>query len=186
MLPSSVSGNASGGWSAGAFYDEAGFTGGAVSPQPWETLHRYWVSKWVDGRPPGLRDIDPIIDIPRLVANLVLIDVRADGYWYRLIGSTNVERWGMDPTGKPVRDNGPLAKIKSIWSDVYDLVVCDQKPRMIVSRMSAGASAKHIILVMALTDESGKTNCLLIGVFYEGDFKRGTQIEDVVVHEVAS
>jgi hypothetical protein len=65
----------------------------------WRQLYQYWQSKWVDGRPPSRADIDPIVDIPQLTKNLVLIDARND-FIYRLVGSEIVERHGLDMTGR--------------------------------------------------------------------------------------
>jgi hypothetical protein len=41
----------------------------------WKELYRWWLSKRVDGRPPSRRDVDPLPDLPRLVANLMLLAV---------------------------------------------------------------------------------------------------------------
>ena len=55
--------------------------------EPWRQLYRYWQSKHVEGRPPSRADIDPITEIPRLVANLMLIDSVGDDFIYRFVGT---------------------------------------------------------------------------------------------------
>lgn len=53
-------------------------------------LFEYWVSK-KDGRDiPDRRDLDPLTEIPRLLANVWLLDIEEDPrqYRYRLLGSS--------------------------------------------------------------------------------------------------
>lgn len=151
----------------------------------WRELFEYWKSKQSAGDcPPARRDLDPIVDIPRLAGNLVLIDVRPDGYWYRLVGTTNTAFWGEDPTGRQLGSSNRLPRATSGWRDAYDLVSQDGKPRMIVSRMSPGGSAKHILVVLPLSEANGRVDCLLIGAFYEGDFRYGEQIEGLLTQEL--
>jgi hypothetical protein len=78
MTPSSTSGAFTGARGHAAPHAPADSVG-SPPVQPWETLYRYWCSKCVDGHPPAFKNVDPVIDIPRLAANLVLIDVRPDG-----------------------------------------------------------------------------------------------------------
>jgi hypothetical protein len=37
----------------------------------WKELPVYWQANHVDGRPPSRQDIDPAVDLPHLVANLL-------------------------------------------------------------------------------------------------------------------
>src|SRR5580693_6483338 len=87
---------------------------GGISPaqygmEPWQELLAYWRGKHVDGRPPARRDIDPVIDIPKLVANLMLADVLEGGYRYRLGGSAIVARHNQELTGR-MAGNSPLIR----------------------------------------------------------------------------
>jgi hypothetical protein len=151
----------------------------------WRELFDYWKSKQhADGRPPSRRDLDPIVDIPHLAGNLILFDVRPDGYRYRLIGSANTIRWGEDLTGKMLGSGLRPPRVVPGWRAVYDMVSQDRKPRIVISRMKAGDQTKHILVVMPLSDDAGAIDCLLVGVFYEGDFRRGEQIEGLLTQEI--
>lgn len=75
-----------------------------------QQIYAYWVARCRDGRLPRRADIDPV-DIPRLLSNIMLIDVVPDAgrpnarnYIYRLVGTREVELRGNDPTGKSVAD----------------------------------------------------------------------------------
>lgn len=64
-------------------------------------IHDYWTTKRGQRRMPSRRDIDPT-EIPRLLSNLMLIDVSRDPFrfGYRLIGTNVVDATGENRTGK--------------------------------------------------------------------------------------
>src|SRR5882724_9732666 len=66
-----------------------------------EALLVYWRQQRRGRAMPRRRDIDPI-DIPKLLANLQLVDVVDGGarFRYRLIGTASVAAFGTDATGK--------------------------------------------------------------------------------------
>ena len=71
------------------------------------TIFAYWDGKR-RGRPmPARRDLDPVLDIPRLLPNLMLVDVHRSPFrlTYRLVGTGEVEYRGGDPTGKDVAEH---------------------------------------------------------------------------------
>jgi hypothetical protein len=147
-----------------------------------EKLYKYWLSKCVDGRPPSRQDIDPPIEIPELCANLLLFDVMPDGYRFRLVGSENTLRWGVELTGRRIIP-GSTRVVRDFLIPLYDQVAADWKPRTIVARMARGSSAKYLLLIMPLVDRTGKTECLFGGSFYEGDYDRNA-IEDMISEAV--
>src|SRR5271156_2056708 len=83
--------------------------------EPWRQLHRYWLSKHVDGRPPARADIDPITEIPRLVANLMIIDAVGADFVYRFVGTEVVTQTGEDMTGQRVGLSRKYGSIRSTW-----------------------------------------------------------------------
>jgi len=43
--------------------------------EAWKQLYEYWLSKHVGGRPPARHELDPPVDVPRLIPNIMLIDL---------------------------------------------------------------------------------------------------------------
>lgn len=79
------------------------------------SLFDYWQSKLRGRRLPDRADIDPI-EIPKLLPNLVLVDVlpgRPDCFRYRLIGTGIVRVFGRDMTGRTT-DDIPNPKLKKL------------------------------------------------------------------------
>jgi hypothetical protein len=79
---------------------------GAGSTHPFESaelneIYAYWLAKKGERRMPSRRDLDPT-EIPRLLRNLMLIDVSRDPFrfGYRLIGTNVVDATGENRTGK--------------------------------------------------------------------------------------
>jgi hypothetical protein len=64
-------------------------------------IYGYWLAKRRQRRMPSRRDIDPT-DIPKLLPNIMLIDVARDPFRfrYRLIGTNVVDATGENRTGK--------------------------------------------------------------------------------------
>ncbi len=72
-------------------------------------LWDYWVGVYANvGRPPRRSDIDPI-DIPRLLANLWLIDWEASSgrFRYRLVGTAVTKARNTDATGRYLDEDFP-------------------------------------------------------------------------------
>lgn len=64
----------------------------------------YWQSKHRGDRPPRKKDLDPVIDIPRVVPHLVLVEKHGapPTLTYRLVGGWLVEICGCNLTGRSV------------------------------------------------------------------------------------
>jgi hypothetical protein len=71
-------------------------------------LWRYWNACRGRRTMPGRKDLDPV-DIPRLLANLILVDVGAepDDLRYRLAGTEVVRLFGIELTGRTVGTGMP-------------------------------------------------------------------------------
>ncbi|MFM7344190.1 MAG: PAS domain-containing protein [Tagaea sp.] len=65
-------------------------------------------------------------DIPRLLGNLVLLDRRADSYFYRLVGSNIAGQHGRDLTGRGLAE-WPAPNAATIRAQ-YDRVLADRAP----------------------------------------------------------
>jgi hypothetical protein len=139
--------------------------------EPWKELLEYWRKRHVNGRPPGRKDIDPAVDIPRLAANLLIADVVPEGYRYRLVGSAIVERHGEDMTGKLAGGSKFLERVSKELIANYDVVRNLRKPRMTVSGATSNDHSSAVTLILPLVGEDGNTEMLLIGVFYDRRFE---------------
>lgn len=85
---------------AGTAPNAAGF-GDALTSARLRALRDYWLELRGDRQMPSRQDIDPI-DIPHLLAHLVLVDVFSDPlrFRYRLIGTEITRLVGRDATGR--------------------------------------------------------------------------------------
>jgi hypothetical protein len=157
----------------------------APNRDSWEELYRYWLSKHVAGRPPARADIDPVIDIPNFLSNLMIIDILPEGFRYRLVGTDITERFGGELTGRAVGSSSMPANARAEWTNALNLVRSEQKPRLLVSRLPADVEANHIMLVLPLVAPSGVTERILVGIFFNNrDFRPGFQSEGLVVTEL--
>lgn len=139
--------------------------------EPWKELLEYWRAKHVDGRPPGRKDIDPAIDIPRLAANLLIADIVPEGYRYRLVGSAIVERHQEDMTGKLAGTSKFLERVRRELIANYDAVRTLQRPKMMNSGAAATDHSSAVTIILPLLGQNGDTEMLLIGVFYDRRFE---------------
>lgn len=79
------------------------------------SLFDYWQSKMRGRQMPDRADIDPI-EIPKLLPNIVLIDIlpdRPDCFRYRLVGTEIVRVFGREMTGRTT-DDIPDPKLKKL------------------------------------------------------------------------
>jgi hypothetical protein len=154
-----------------------------MSEWHWKQLYQYWLSKHVDGHAPARGDIDPIIDIPHLAKNLMLLDAR-DKFTYRLVGSEVVDRHGFNMTGRKSGSSGKEAKAISEWMAALDYVSSALKPRLLVSRIGNDEVARNVMILLPLADKQGQIEMVLVGSFYNEHFTRGTRIADMVAQEI--
>jgi hypothetical protein len=154
-----------------------------MSERHWKQLYQYWLSKHAGGLIPSRADIDPIIDIPHLAKNLILLDARGD-FTYRLVGSEVVERHGFDMTGRPSGSSGGESKVVTEWMATLKYVSRELKPRLLVSRIGNDEVARNVMILLPLADREGRIEMVLVGSFYNEHFKRGTHIADMVAQEV--
>jgi hypothetical protein len=151
----------------------------------WEDLYRYWRSKHVGGRSPAREDIDPPTEIPHLAATLMIIDVLAEGYQYRLVGSALRDRLGAELTGKPVGASNQSEGIRSEWTRLLDLVRGDGKPRMLIGPTPVDGSLTNLVLVLPLINRAGNVEQLLGGAFFSDQyFAPGSAFGNVVIREI--
>jgi hypothetical protein len=149
--------------------------------EPWKELLVYWQAKHVDGRPPSRRDIDPAVDLPHLVANLLIADVIPEGYRYRLVGSAVVERHKQEMTGKLAGSSQFMQRVKPQLFENYDAVRTEQAPRLVKTGVAAADYARAETIILPLVARTGETEMLLVGVFYDRRFDAIDHIDYLTV-----
>jgi hypothetical protein len=143
----------------------------------WRALHGYWSAKRSNGRLPGRRDIDPIIDIPRLVANLVLLDAPEGDFRYRVVG-TKIDQITQRPiTGRKVAEawwgNDPGG---SEWRVALSNTAQRQRPSLYMTMFPYGIDVRCVALLLPLVDSTGRTDQILVGAFWDGFLPPGTPL----------
>ena len=136
--------------------------------EPWKALHRYWLLRHRDGRPPARKDVDPLIEIPSLVANLVLLEPVDGSYRYRLVGTEVVKRTGMEMTGKMIGLTVTAPGMRDQWRLALDNVSETRKPQLFLSKMPEGVTARYVTLMLPLVSAAGVTEMILAGIFFDG------------------
>lgn len=94
-----------------------------------ELGEEYWTSKSTPDRLPGRADIDPL-DIPSLLPQVVLLDVRRDpwDFRFRLIGTNVVYHLAKDLTGSWMTEVGHMAPPSRIYDSCVE-VASSGKPK---------------------------------------------------------
>ncbi|HTJ65145.1 MAG TPA: PAS domain-containing protein [Alphaproteobacteria bacterium] len=161
-------------------------SGEAQETEPWRELHRYWLAKHVDGRPPARGDLDPVIEIPRLVANLMILEVVPGGYEYRLVGSEIVAAAGVDLTNKRAGTGLRFATVAAAWLDALDFVKTNRTPRLLYSHLGTEIPAINTLLLLPLHTPDGEKTKILGALFRQGAFDPALKVENLSVREVPS
>jgi hypothetical protein len=139
-----------------------------MNKEPWKELHRYWLLKHREGRPPSRKDLDPLIEIPSLVANVVLLTLEDGSYRYTLVGSEVVRRTGVDMTGRMIGLTITAPEMRNQWRAALDTVSREQKPQLFLSKMPEGVTARYVTIMLPLVAPSGATEKILAGLFFDG------------------
>ena len=150
-----------------------------MNEDPWKRLHRYWLLKHRDGRPPSRKDLDPLIEIPTLVSNLVLLNVEGDSYRYRLVGTEVAKRAGTDMTGQMIGLSITAPELRDQWRTALDAVSADQKPQLFLSRMPEGVTARYVTIMLPLAAPSGATEMIMVGLFFDGHMPAGKRVPGI-------
>ena len=66
---------------------------------------------------------------------------------------------------------------------VYREVAVTQSPQLVVARSRFSGLIQYVMIALPLVKRFGETECVLAASFYEGDFKRGTELDGVVTQE---
>lgn len=149
--------------------------------EAWKQLYDYWLSKHVAGRPPSRNDLDPPVDVPRLIPNIMLIDVDGDVLRYRLVGTAIWGRYGFDLTGTTIEARNPA---EAEWRGTLKTVCHDKVARLITSPVDGHADRLHVAVAMPLYSEDHAAGRILAGTFFAQEFGPNPRIGLVTVKEL--
>jgi hypothetical protein len=131
-----------------------------------EQAYEYWRRKAAGRQLPRRRDIDPV-EIPKLLADVMLVDVEPDGrYRYRLIGTENTQAHGMKATGRYLDEVLPGREYRNHVLALYDEAV--QKKQALYSEClflspERLAPERHTkVLFMPLSEDGETVNMVFV------------------------
>ena len=157
---------------------------GSQEAEPWRELYRYWLSKSVDGRPPARGDLDPVTEIPHLVAHLMILEVMPDGYEYRLVGTEIVALTGIDLTNKRAGTAQRFAAVFDPWLAALDYVRTNCAPRLLFSRLGTEIPSTNTVLLLPLHPAEGEKMKILGALFRQGTFDPDLSVENLSIREI--
>jgi hypothetical protein len=152
----------------------------------------YWRGKAATRPMPSRADIDPA-EIPKLLADIMLVDVPADGrYRYRLIGTGNAQEHGINATGRALDEVLPGAEYKAHVLSLYDECVRSRRPLysecLFMTPRHRMAERHTKVLFLPLSEDGESVNMVLVAqVFFYIDqaMRRRHFIEPRPYEEIA-
>jgi hypothetical protein len=149
----------------------------------------YWQRQSAGKAMPGRSDIDPT-DIPKLLPNVMLVEVLASGrYRYRLIGTENDKAHGVNATGQYLDEVLPGPEYRTHVLELYDECVRSRRAlysECLFSSPQQQAPERHRKVLFLPLSEDGETvnQVLVIQVFlYIDDATRQRHFIDARPYE---
>ena len=138
----------------------------------WRKLYYYWLDHHVSGRPPSRADIDPPLEIPGLLPNLMLVGVEPAGFRTRLAGSELTCRAGIDRTGQiidPARSSsGRGYEFVALLSKVVET----RSPVLYRVGASDRNAIGAMVLLLPVVGANDTVEIVLGGIFYDPGITR--------------
>ena len=128
-----------------------------------EAAYSYWLRQ-AAGRPmPRRGDMDPT-EIPKLLRDIMLVDVLPDGrYRYRLIGTANAQAQGVSATGRYLDEVLPGDEYKAHVLRLYDECVRERRALYSECFFLSAAPARHTkVLFMPLSEDGEAVNMVFV------------------------
>jgi hypothetical protein len=137
-------------------------------PSDLEPVFRYWDTKRGPRRMPRRADIDPAEMVPFL-PTLMIVDVVSDDrrYVYRLVGTSEVEARGRDPTGRAVGEAFIGSSRERVLAN-YDRVQLTGRPHVDTGTVITTKDRRddsHVIFLPLSEDDQTVTQILVYTVF---------------------
>ncbi len=149
--------------------------------EPWKELHDYWRSRQVNRRAPKRSELDVPVDVPQLLANVMLIDCIGDRFRYRLVGSALWDRYQAELTGTWIEERNPA---EAEWRETIALVRDDGVPRLVSSPVAGDGTKSHIAVALPLLDDNGGIFQILAGTFYAREYGENLRVGGLKVQEI--
>lgn len=132
-------------------------------------LYDYWDSIRDDRAMPGRRDMDPL-DIPTLLANMVMYDVQHDPLRFRvrLYGTALTKITGNDITGHYLDEPG-ISPFALLTRPANEKVVLTKTPHLLKAPYPSetGSGGFFYRLCLPLSDDGQKVSMLMNGFYRE-------------------
>jgi hypothetical protein len=133
----------------------------------WRDLYEYWLGKNRDNRPPTRADLDPPLEIPRLLPNIYIMDMIEEGFRARVIGSEITRRAGRDNTGRMLDPVTMQDRAVPAYAILLRRVVETQAPLIYSAGRGSVARFAAIGLLLPLMGQDETVEMILGGLFYE-------------------
>jgi hypothetical protein len=132
----------------------------------WRELHAYWRDHHVGGCPPSRRQIDPPLEIPWLLPNLMLLTPVESGYHVTLSGSELVRRAGRDNTGIVIDADPSQPRGIPTFYEFLQRLSKTRQPVLYGVSPGEHAASGAVGLILPLIDH-GRVEMIFGGLFYE-------------------
>jgi hypothetical protein len=133
----------------------------------WRELYSYWRGRQSEGRPPSRADLDPPLQIPRLLPNLMLIDATDGHFQMRLVGSEVARRAGPDPTGLTLDPRVITERGIPAFVGFLEKAVETRQPVIYSVERGDQTAFGAIGLLLPLSGTTHEIPMILGGLFYE-------------------
>jgi hypothetical protein len=137
-----------------------------VPQKTWHDLYAYWRDHHVDGHPPSRADIDPPLEIPALLPNLMLVDVTPAGLRMRLVGSELTRRTRLDLTGKIIAAGELPGRDIAGFVELLAKVATSGTPVLYRVEHSAHGAYSAVGILLPLMGRTGAVEMVLGGFFF--------------------
>jgi hypothetical protein len=130
-----------------------------------EQAYRYWRRKAAERPMPGRADIDPT-EIPKLLPDVMLVEVDGTRYRYRLIGTENTQAQGVNATGRYLDEVLPGPEYRAHVLRLYD--ECVRARRALYSECLFFSPARRDperhtkVLFMPLSSDGERVNMVFV------------------------
>lgn len=128
-----------------------------------KALYDYWRSKGKPGAFPSRKDIDPT-EIPKLLPHIMLIDVRDNRLFMRLVGTQVAV--GTDPTGTDMMETAPSGAYGNHITQLFRRAVDEARPLYTAFDYSHPEKEQTRLakrLLLPLSEDQKEIDMLMIG-----------------------